>query len=145
MLKNINLKSPEDVEYFNDLVSIITNDARCTRDIKSGIATAKAAFNKKKNHFTSKLDLNLRKELVKCYILITALYGAKTYTCRQIDRKHLEIFEMCYWTGIEKTSLTDDVRNDEVRQKVTEERNILQTIKRRRVTGLIKSCVGTAF
>ena len=29
---------------------------------------AKAAFNKKKTHFTSTLDLNLRKKLVKCYI-----------------------------------------------------------------------------
>ena len=29
---------------------------------------AKAAFNKKKTLFTSKLDLHLRKKLVKCYI-----------------------------------------------------------------------------
>jgi hypothetical protein len=58
----------ENVEYFNYLVSTITTDARCTREIKSRIAMAKAAFNKKKNLFTSKLDLNLRKKLVKCYI-----------------------------------------------------------------------------
>jgi hypothetical protein len=29
---------------------------------------AKAAFNKKRAHFTSKMDLELRKKLVKCYI-----------------------------------------------------------------------------
>jgi hypothetical protein len=46
---------------------MITNDARCTREIKSRIAMAKAAFNKK-TLFTSRLDLNLRKKLVKCYI-----------------------------------------------------------------------------
>jgi hypothetical protein len=34
--------------------------ARCTCEIKSMIAMAKAAFNKKKTLFTSKLDLNLR-------------------------------------------------------------------------------------
>jgi hypothetical protein len=45
---------------------MITNDARRTREIKSRLAVAKAAFNKKKTHFTSKLDLNLRKKLVKC-------------------------------------------------------------------------------
>jgi hypothetical protein len=39
---------------------------------------AKAEFNKKKNLFTSKLDLNLRKKLVKCYIWSMALYGAET-------------------------------------------------------------------
>jgi hypothetical protein len=38
----------------------------------------KAAFNRKKNLFTGKLGLNLRKKLVKCYIWRTALYGAET-------------------------------------------------------------------
>jgi hypothetical protein len=47
---------------------MLTNDARCPHKIKSRIAMAKAAFNKKKTLFTSKLDLNLRKKLVKCYI-----------------------------------------------------------------------------
>jgi hypothetical protein len=56
------------VEYFNYLGSIITNDARCAREIKSRIAMAKAAFNKKKTLFTSKLDLTLMKRLVKYYI-----------------------------------------------------------------------------
>jgi hypothetical protein len=40
---------------------MIPNDARCTREIKSMIAVAKVAFNRKKTLFTSKLDLNLRK------------------------------------------------------------------------------------
>jgi hypothetical protein len=39
---------------------------------------AKAAFNRKKTLFTSKLDLELRKKSVKCYILSIALYGAET-------------------------------------------------------------------
>jgi hypothetical protein len=37
---------------------------------------AKAAFNKTKTLFTSKLDLNLRKKLVESYTRRTALYGA---------------------------------------------------------------------
>jgi hypothetical protein len=56
----IDQKQLENVEYFNHLGSMITNDARCTREIKSRIAMAQAAFNKKNTHFTSKLDLNLR-------------------------------------------------------------------------------------
>ena len=56
---------------------------------------AKAAFNKKKNTlFTSKLDLNLRKKLVKCYVWSMALYGAETWTLRAADQKYLESFEM---------------------------------------------------
>jgi hypothetical protein len=38
---------------------------------------AKAAF-KKKTLFANKQDLNLRKKLIKCYILSTAVYGAQT-------------------------------------------------------------------
>jgi hypothetical protein len=54
------------------------NDETCTREIKSGFAMAKAAFNKKNALFTSKLDLNLRKKLVKCYIWGITLCGAET-------------------------------------------------------------------
>jgi hypothetical protein len=39
---------------------------------------AKAAFNKKKALFTSKLNVNLRQKLVTCYIWSTASYGAET-------------------------------------------------------------------
>jgi len=47
-------------------MSMLTNDGRCTCEIKSRIAMAKAAFNKKGALFTSTLDLKLRKKLVKC-------------------------------------------------------------------------------
>jgi hypothetical protein len=61
MLRFIQL---ENVEYLNYLGSMITNHARYTRTIKSRIAMAKAAFNKKAL-FTSKMDLNLR-TILKC-------------------------------------------------------------------------------
>jgi hypothetical protein len=44
----------------------ITNAARRTCKIKFIIAMAKAVFDKKKTLLTNKLDLNLRKKLVKC-------------------------------------------------------------------------------
>ena len=50
----IDQKQPENVEYFNSLSSMI-DDTRCKREIKSGIAMTKAAFNKKKALFTGKL------------------------------------------------------------------------------------------
>jgi hypothetical protein len=107
----IDQKQLENVEYFNYLGSMITNDARCTREIKSRIAMAKAAFNKKKNIFTSKLDLNLRKKLVKCYIWSLALCCAETWTLGKVDQKYLESFEMWCWRRMEKISWTDRVRN----------------------------------
>ena len=56
----IDQKHLENVECFRYLGSILTNDGRCTCEIKFRLAMAKAAFNKKKTLFTSKLDLDLR-------------------------------------------------------------------------------------
>jgi hypothetical protein len=81
---------------------------------------AKAAFNKKKNLFTNKLDLNLRKKLVKCYVWIMALYGAETWTLRATDQKRLESFEIWRWRRMEKISWTDHLRNEEVLLRVNE-------------------------
>jgi hypothetical protein len=77
-----------------------TNDGRCTCEIKSRIAMAKAVFNKKRAVFTNTLDLKLRKKLVKCYIWSIALCGAETWTIRAVDEKHLESFEMWCWRRI---------------------------------------------
>jgi hypothetical protein len=75
--------------------------------------------------FTSKLDLNLRKKLTKCYIWSVALYGAETWTLRKVDQKYMESFEMLCWRRMDKISWTDSVRNEEVLHRVKEERNIL--------------------
>jgi len=74
----------------------------------------KAAFNKKRALFTSIMDLELRKKLVKCYIWGTALCGAETWTLRAVDQKHLGSFEMWCWRRMDKISWTDHVRNEEV-------------------------------
>jgi hypothetical protein len=66
------------MEYFKYLGSEITKDARCARKIKHRIDMANAALSKKKTVYTNKLDLNLRKKAVKCYIWSIALYGAET-------------------------------------------------------------------
>ena len=94
---------------------------------------AKAAFNKKKTLFTSTLDLNLRKKLVKCYIWSMALYGAETWTLRAADQKYLESSEM-WWRRrrMEKISWTDQVRNEDVLPRDNEQRNILHKIRKQK-------------
>ena len=66
------------MEYFKYLGNILTNDGRCTCEIKYWIAMAKVAFNKKRAFLTSTLDLELRKKLFKCYIWSIALYGGES-------------------------------------------------------------------
>ena len=73
------------MESFKYLDSILTNDGRCTCEIKCRIAMAKAAFKKKRALFTNTLDLELRKKLVKCYVWSIALYGAENWTLRAVE------------------------------------------------------------
>jgi len=81
----------------------------------------RAAFNKNKALFTSKLDLNLRKKLAKCYIWSTALCGDE-WTLRKVDRKYLETLEMWCWRRPENIRWTDRVRKG------------LQRIRRREIS-----------
>jgi hypothetical protein len=92
---------------------------------------AKATFNKKRALFTGKMDWELRKKLVKCYIWSAALCGAGTGTVWAVDRKQLGSFEMWCWRRME-ISWTDRVRNEEVLLRVKEYRNILHEISKRK-------------
>ena len=63
--------------------SNITNDARCTCEIKSRISMANATFNRKKTLFITKFDLNLWKKLLNCYTWSISFSGAKTWTLKK--------------------------------------------------------------
>ena len=49
---------------------------------------------------TGKLDLKLKKRLVKSLIWSVVLYGAETWTMKAADKKRLESFEMWIWRRI---------------------------------------------
>jgi hypothetical protein len=91
----------------------------------------KAAFNKKRALFTSKIHLTFMKKLVECYTWSIAFYGAEKWTFRTVDQKRLENFEMWCWRRM-KTIWTDHVRNEEVLLRVEEQRNILHQISKRK-------------
>jgi hypothetical protein len=78
------------------------------------------------------LGIRWSKKLAKCYIGIIASFGAETGTLRKVDQNYLGSFEMWCWRRMGKISWTDRVRNEEVWYRVKEERNILQTIERRK-------------
>jgi hypothetical protein len=93
---------------------------------------AKAAFNKKRTLFTSTMDLELRKKLVKCYVWSTVLYSAETWMLRAVDQKNLESFEVRCCRRMEKISWTEHVRNEDVLPRVKEQRNILHEIRKQK-------------
>jgi len=130
-------KRLETVGCFKHLGSVLTNDVRCTGEIKSRISLAKAAFNKKGALFTGTLDLELRKKSVKCCIWSAPLCGAETGMLRAVDQKQLESFEMWCCRRMGKIHCTDRVRNEEVLLRVKEQRNILHEISKRKANWIV--------
>jgi hypothetical protein len=65
---------------------MLMNDGRCSCEIKFRIVMAKAAFNKNRALFTNKIDLELSKKLVKCYIWSVTLCGDENGTLRAVSR-----------------------------------------------------------
>ena len=78
---------------------MVTNDARCTREIKSWIAMTKSGFSKKKAISASRF----KEETMKCYIWSIAWYGAETGTVRQADQKYQGSYEMWCWRKMERS------------------------------------------
>jgi len=75
------------------LGSMITNYPRYTCEIELWSAMAKTAVNKK-TPFISKLDLNLWKKVVMCFIWRRALFDAKIWTLQKVGQKCMDSFEM---------------------------------------------------
>jgi hypothetical protein len=92
----------------------------------------------KKALLTSKLELNVRKKIVNCSILSIALYGAEKWIMLKVEQKFLESCEMWYWRRMDEIIWTDHVRNEEVLQKVQEERNVLKKTKRRKASWIAR-------
>jgi hypothetical protein len=69
-------KHLENAEYFKYLDNLITDDARCKREIKCRIAIGEGSIQQEE-----------RKKLVDCYIWNGALYGAGNWTHRKVDQK----------------------------------------------------------
>ena len=73
----VNNRELKEVDHFKFLGSVLTRDCYCTREIKMRIAIAKEAYNRKMSLLTSKLNIEPKKKLVRCYVWSIAFYMAQ--------------------------------------------------------------------
>ena len=122
------------------LGSIITDDCRCTSDIKTRIAFAKKSFTDISNTLTNnKPESDTKKRMMKCYIWSTLTYGCESWTLSKQDESRLEAMEMWIYSRMKKIPWIDKKSSKEVLEMIGEERKFLKTIRQRqlRFIGLI--------
>src|SRR5215510_3849187 len=122
----------EQVKHFKYLGSVMTEDGRCIKEIKSRIGLGKQAFEKRKKILCSKMCMSLRVRLVKTLVWSVLLYGSETWTIRKEERKRLEAFEMWVWRRIARVSWTEKKTYEEVLRMVGQSRKLIETLLERK-------------
>ena len=110
--------------HFRQVGSVLIRDSYCTRDFKMSISIAKEAFNRKMSLLKSKLNIELRKKLVRCYFWSIALYGSDNWI-RKLERKYLENFKMWFWRRMEKIKCWEELTNEQVLEHIGKKRTIV--------------------
>ena len=67
----------EQVSQFKYLGSLMSEDGYCTKEIRSRIEMGKKVFMKKKKLFSGKMNMELKKRIMKCLVWSVALYAAE--------------------------------------------------------------------
>jgi len=73
----------EQVHEFCYLESLLTEDARCDKEIKKRIAMAKAAFMRIGELLRGNILRDLKKRMVKALVWSVALYGSETWSLKK--------------------------------------------------------------
>src|SRR6267154_2708872 len=103
----------EQVKSFKYLVSIITEDGRSDSDVRTRIAMAKDAFNKRKELLAKGLSRTLKKRMVEVLVWPVVLYGCETWTLLQDEINRLQALEMWLWRGLKKIRWRDKIKNED--------------------------------
>ena len=90
----------EQVSQFRYLGSLLSEDGHCIKEIWSRSEIAKKVFTEKKKLFTGKMNLELKKRIMKFLIWSVAPYAAETWRLTPTDRRRLEAFETWIWRKI---------------------------------------------
>ena len=119
-------------ETFTYLGTLITEDGKCTKEIKCRIAQSKSAFTNLKKILTNKkLPFKTRFRVLRCYVWPVLLYACETWTLNLESKKLLESVEMWYLSKMERISYTAHKTNEFVLSKTQKSRMILRDIERR--------------
>src|SRR6218665_3284388 len=125
----------EQVTKFVYLGGTITEDGRCTEDIRRRIGLACAAFgNLYKMWRTKSISLKTKMKLYWALVLPVLMYGSKCWTLSKEDERRLLVAEKAWLRRIRGRSRREKIRNEKSREELGAEETVIEKIKRRRLT-----------
>lgn len=125
------------VSKFRYLGSWISEDLNPVIEIRARIEMARSNFLKMRNLLCDKrLNIHIRDNFVKCYVLSTLLYGAESWTLKVRAMNKLEAFETWVYRRMLRIPWTDRVSNERVLHRMNKDRELLDIIKKRKTAYL---------
>ena len=127
----------EEIERVDKLVylgTILNSQWDHTAEIRSRIEIARSTCIRMRSLlYCNDLSLDTKMRIVRCYIFPVLLYGVEAWTLTQAAEKKIEAFEMWIYRRILKISYVDHITNVEVMQRMRKEKEILATVKQRKL------------
>lgn len=124
----------EQVPNFKYLGTTVNENGDNRKEIRSRIEQARRAFTNMKKFFTrSDLSLSLRLRMIRCYVFPILLYGCECWTLDPNTEKKIEAFEMYIYRRILRIPWTKRITNAEVLQRMNTNKELLLTLKERKI------------
>ena len=124
----------ENVERFEYLGSPLTWDNNCSEEIKRRIGKATGVLASLKHIWNSKkLKIDNKIKVLTTCVFSVLLYASETWTLKETDKKKLLAFKMKCYRRILRISWKDMMKNEDIRKKISKERTIVDTIKKRKL------------
>ena len=120
------------VEKFTFLGSVVPESSS---DVKRRIGLASSAFGRLKEKIWSRKDISMKLKirLYNALIIPIATYASETWTILRDDERRLNVFEMRCLRSILGITLRDHIRNDDIKQELNIEKNIIDIIRTKRM------------
>ena len=82
------------------------------------IVIAKEGFNGKTSLMTSKLNIELRKILIMCYVWGIAFYGSEIWTLSKLERQYSQTLEMWCRRRKGRIKWSEKVTNEQALERI---------------------------
>lgn len=122
------------VDHFKYLGSWINKDLDPDEEIKYRIQLARNSFLKCRTILSNKhLKLSTRVKFLKCYVWSVLMYGCETWILKTATMNRIEAFELWCYRRILKIPWTQRKTNEQVLNIMNKERELLMSIKQRKL------------